>query len=230
MKSMAYSAPRQLEHVEVVGQTTSNLSFGNNQNVYSAHAKKVRTPLEHPTPIDSEAKNKQRELLILRLRQAIQAKGIRGLVNLKRQFRIMDANESGFLELVEFQQAIDDLKIPNLCESEVLMLFSAFDMDKSGAIDFHELMDVLIGPLSVNRQRLVQEAFKHLDVNGNGTLDLDEVKAKFDPSRHPDVKARTKTLEEARFEFYNLFTNLHSTNKNFKNDREVTLDDFMEYH
>ena len=91
-------------------------------------------------------------------------------------------------------------------------------------------MDVLIGPLSVNRQRLVQEAFKHLDVNGNGTLDLDEVKAKFDPSRHPDVKARTKTLEEARFEFYNLFTNLHSTNKNFKNDREVTLDDFMEYH
>jgi hypothetical protein len=71
MKSMAYSAPRQLEHVEMVGQTTSNLSFGNNQNVYSAHAKKVRTPLEHPTPIDSEAKNKQRELLILRLRQAI---------------------------------------------------------------------------------------------------------------------------------------------------------------
>lgn len=122
------------------------------------------------------------------------------------------------------------MKIPNLCESEVHMLFEAFDIDRSGAIDFTELMDVLVGPLSGYRKRLVEEAFHHLDANHNGTLDLDEVKFKFDPTRHPDVMAKVKTVEEARFEFYNLFTNLHSTNKNFTNDREVTLDDFCEYH
>jgi hypothetical protein len=34
---------------------------------------------------------------------------------------------------------------------------------------------------------------------------LDEVKEKFDPSRHPEVKSGQKTIEEARFEFYDLF-------------------------
>jgi len=69
--------------------------------------------------VDGHAKKEQRNLLVVRLRQAIQARGVRGLVNLKRQFKIMDADASGHLNLAEFQQAIDDLKVANLCESEV---------------------------------------------------------------------------------------------------------------
>lgn len=77
---------------------------------------------------------------------------------------------------------------------------------------------------------MVEEAFKHLDKNKNGVLELDEVKAKYDPSRHPDVLSRVKTPEEARFEFYNLFTSLHSANKGFRDEKVVTLEDFIEYH
>jgi hypothetical protein len=91
-------------------------------------------------------------------------------------------------------------------------------------------MNTLTGVMSLYRNRLVEEAFEWIDTNRSGTLDLDELKGKFDPSRHPDVKARLKTVEEARFEFFNLFTNLHSANKGFTNDREVTLSDFMDYH
>lgn len=76
----------------------------------------------------------------------------------------------------------------------------------------------------------MQEAFKHLDIDKSGVLELGEVKAKFDPSRHPDVLSRIKTTEEARFEFYNLFTSLHSANKGFRDDKVVTLEDFIEYH
>jgi hypothetical protein len=39
-----------------------------------------------------------------------------------------------------------------------------------------------------------------------------------------------KNAEEARFEFQNLFTSLHSANKGFRNDTRVTLDDFKEWH
>lgn len=42
--------------------------------------------------------------------------------------------------------------------------------------------------------------------------------------------SRIKTTEEARFEFYNLFTSLHSANKGFTDDKIVTPVDFMEYH
>lgn len=76
----------------------------------------------------------------------------------------------------------------------------------------------------------MNEAYQQLDANRDQQLSLDEVKERFEPSRHPDVKAGVKTVEEAKFEFYNLFTSLHSANKNFKNDRTVTLADFQSYH
>jgi hypothetical protein len=36
------------------------------------------------------------------------------------------------------------------------------------------------------------------------------------------VLRRIKTIEEARFEFLNVFTSLHSSNRGFKNDKVVT--------
>jgi len=46
-----------------------------------------------------------------------------------------------------------------------------------------------LGPMSEFRTRLVQEAFQKLDSNKNGTLEIGEIKEKFDPSRHPEVKS-----------------------------------------
>ena len=110
------------------------------------------------------------------------------------------------------------------------MLFNLFDGDKNGEVSFTEFLNALIGLLNPVRTRLVQDAFYGLDQNNSGALDLDEVKIRFDPSRHPDVRANVKTIEEVRFEFLNLFTSLHSTTKGFKNERAVTLEDFLEYH
>jgi hypothetical protein len=49
-----------------------------------------------------------------------------------------------------------------------------------------------------------------LDANGNGVLEIDEVKLKFDPSRHPDVNSGIKTVEECRYEFYDMFSTHHN--------------------
>lgn len=61
-------------------------------------------------------------------------------------------------------------------------------------------------------------------------MDLEQVKNSFDPSRHPDVLKGYKTTEEAKFEFCNLFTSLHSANKWFRNDTSVKYEDFLEWH
>ena len=91
-------------------------------------------------------------------------------------------------------------------------------------------MNALLGSLNENRLQLVQMAFRKLDANGNGTLDLNEVKDKFDPSRHPDVKSGFKTIDDCRSEFIFLFSVNHSVSQNFKPDREVPLNEFIEYH
>lgn len=41
-------------------------------------------------------------------------------------------------------------------------------------------------------------------------MDLDEVKDKFDPSRHPDVKSGLKSVDDCRSEFYELFSIHHN--------------------
>ena len=109
-------------------------------------------------------------------------------------------------------------------------LFNVFDKNGDGKIIFDEFLKTLCGELSPLRVRLVQECFKKLDVNGNNLLDLSEVKQVFDPSRHPDVVAGVKTIEEARFSFFDLFTTFHNASVGFTGETAITLEEFLEYH
>lgn len=124
-------------------------------------------------------------------------RGVKGLIGLKKQFKLIDLDGSGALDFGEFSKALNDFKM-NVAEDEAENLFSIFDKNHDGTINFEEFMHSLLGELSSFRQSLVKQAFSKLDANGNGTLDVSEVKEKFDPSRHPDAKNGTKTVEDCR--------------------------------
>lgn len=66
-------------------------------------------------------------------------------------------------------------------------------------------MSSILGDLNEFRVRLVNQAFSKLDENQNGVLEVDEVKMKFDATRHPDVKNGSKTVEECKSEFFDMF-------------------------
>lgn len=59
---------------------------------------------------------------------------------------------------------------------------------------------------------------------------MNEIKNRFQPARHPEVLKGVKTVEEARFEFFNLFTTLHNANNSFNSEAKVTFNDFKEWH
>lgn len=230
-KSIVYNDERKdFSYKETTGQTSKDFSLADNKSLYEDHVKATQPRQVFNAPHPQKSAEAQKELLANRFKQALSARGVRGMIALKRQFKLMDSDNSGQVCLSEFQQAMDDLKVPQVSESELQMLFRAFDKNDDNLISFDEFINYLVGELSESRLRLVKEAFQKLDLNRNGYLDLDEVKNQFDPTRHPDVKAGVKTTEEARFEFFSLFTSLHSANKNFTNSREVTLDDFTQYH
>jgi len=91
-------------------------------------------------------------------------------------------------------------------------------------------MAAICGELNPLRKRLVNEAFDKLDANGNGVLELDEVKNSFVAERHPDVISGMKTPEQCRFGFFEMFTSFHNANNNFSGERAVTRTEFLEYH
>jgi hypothetical protein len=181
-------------------------------------------------PSNPSALESQKQLLLNKFRQAVQTRGVRGFITLKRKLRQTDVEQSGLLDLNQFLQAFDEMQISNVQSSELKMCFDLYDSAKIGRIEYAKFMQDLTTELSPFRQRLVQEAFHHLDANKNGVLDLYELKNKFNPNRHPDVLAKKKTVEEARFEFQNLFTSMHSANRGFRDEPEVSLDDFLEWH
>ncbi len=91
-------------------------------------------------------------------------------------------------------------------------------------------MSSILGDLNEVRANIVRLAFQKLDANGNGSLEVDEVKTKFDASRHPDVKNGSKTIEECKGEFFDMFMTHHNVAQSFKADKSVSLSEFLEYH
>lgn len=86
-------------------------------------------------------------ILVERFRDKLKSRGGRGLIGLRRQFKIMDDNNSGSLDLYEFKKGIKDFQI-DVDPKDIDGLFKAFDIDGSGQISFDEFIRVVVGPMN----------------------------------------------------------------------------------
>ena len=127
-------------YTEVPGQPSKEFTLYNNESLYDKYAQQTLKPIEQPQK-SKASWQAQRDLLVFRLRTALSARGVRGLINLKRQFKLADTDGSNSLDYVEFLKAFNDLKIANVAESEVKMLFDLFDSNHDGAIQYPEFLD-----------------------------------------------------------------------------------------
>lgn len=80
------------------------------------------------------------------------------MIGLRRQFKIMDDNGSGTLDMQEFKKGIRDFRV-DMDPQDVENLFKAFDLNGSGDIDFDEFIRVVVGPMNQFRTNLCKKAF-----------------------------------------------------------------------
>jgi len=59
--------------------------------------------------------------------------------------------------------------------------------------------------MNASRLKWVRIAFSKLDKNGNGVVDISDIKGTYNASRHPDVKAGKKTEDEVLNEWLDQF-------------------------
>lgn len=141
----------------------------------------------------------------------------------------MDDNNSGTIDLNEFKKAVKDFKV-DLTDTEIKLVFQAFDRDSSGEIDYDEFVRGVRGPMNSFRKNIVMGAFKKIDRDGSGILDINDIKGVYNARSHPEVKSGKKTEDEILGEFIETFEQHHALSGKGIRDRQVTPEEFIEYY
>lgn len=169
------------------------------------------------------------EELVERLRTKLASRGARGIIGLSKQFRIMDDNHSMSLDKYEFNKAMQDYML-GFSEGEISRLFSFFDYDRSGLVEYDEFLRTIRGPMNPARKAIVGKAFAIMDKDNNGYLDINDIRGTYTASKHPDVISGKKTEQQVLGEFLETFETNHNLRNNEAPDHIVTKGEFEEYY
>lgn len=169
------------------------------------------------------------EQLAEQLKTKLASRGARGVIGLQRQFKIMDDDNSKSLNKYEFNKAMTDYML-GFSAAENSALFEYFDVDGSGSISYDEFIRAVRGPMNMTRKKIVAQAFKKLDKDGNGWIDINDVRGVYNARKHPDVLSGKKTEDNILQEFLETFETHHSMRNNNAPNYVVTKEEFEEYY
>jgi len=141
----------------------------------------------------------------------------------------MDDDNSRNLDIYEFTKAMKDYML-GFNDGEIKTLFSYFDIDRGGSVDYDEFIRILRGPMNPARKRIVAQAYNKLDKDRSGYIDINDIKGVYNASKHPDVIQGKKTEEQILLEFLETFETHHSLRNNNAPDHIVTKEEFEEYY
>jgi len=150
-------------------------------------------------------------------------------LGLKRIFKIMDDDGSGYLDKQEFNKALKDYRV-TVTPEEGNRLYSIFDLNRDGNISYDEFLRGVVGEMNQFRKNLVKKAFDKLDANKNGVVEIDDIKGVYNAKNHPDVKLGKKTEEEVLSEFLDTFELHYALSHPGSRDKIITFDEFIEYY
>ncbi|RLN56343.1 hypothetical protein BBJ28_00001539 [Nothophytophthora sp. Chile5] len=153
--------------------------------------------------------------VLRKLQTGLRIRGLQALVALGRCLRLGDQDGDGLLTLAEFRRALQtsyeateatDQPQSPLSDADLRGLFSHLNSDRSGFVAVDAALELVRGPTSARRLRLVQTAYQTLArETGSALLDACEVVQRYDANRHPDVIAQRKSEEQCFREFVENF-------------------------
>jgi hypothetical protein len=86
------------------------------------------------------------------------------------------------------------------------------------------------GELNEFRRGIIEKAFRKIDKDGSGEIDIDDIKDLYNATKHPDVVQGRKTEQQILVEFLETFETHHNIKNNTSRDAKITLEEFTEYY
>ena len=80
------------------------------------------------------------------------------------------------------------------------------------------------------RKKIVFNAFRSIDINKNGAVNINYIKNKYNAKNHPDVKSGKKNENEVYNDFIYYFDIAYNYLNGSQGDGYVIFDDFLEYY
>ena len=121
----------------------------------------------------------------------------------------MDDDGSKSISLYEFGKACKDFKV-GISEDNVPILFEQFDSNRDGTLNIDEFLMAIRGELNDFRTAIVEKAFRKIDKDSSGLIDIDDIKDLYNAKKHPDVIQGKKTEEQILMEFLETFETHHN--------------------
>ena len=172
--------------------------------------------------------NAKKEEALIKFINEVKNLGTTSLISLMRLFKLNDISNTKELELYEFSKSLHEFET-ELKEEEISNLFGYFDKENTGAINYINFINAIRGPMNQKRILILKEAFKKLDIDKGGQVELAEIKLQFNAKNDKNVKSGEKTEEEVYTEFVETFQMNHDNRVGPRNKR-VTLDEFLDYY
>ena len=104
----------------------------------------------------------------------------------------MDDDGSKTISEYEFAKACKDFKV-GINEENVPIVFAAFDSNRDGTLNYDEFLMAIRGELNEFRRGIIEKAFRKIDRDGSGEIDIEDIKDLYNASKHPDVVQGRKT-------------------------------------
>jgi len=163
------------------------------------------------------------EELLTRIRSELKQRGVDNIASIGRRFRIIDDDHDGKISKPEFEKACHEAAI-GLSAEEMQDLWAYCTQNGSNFIAYEDFLRGVRGPLNSRRQAIVDMAFKVVDVDGSGIIDINDLLMRYNADNHPDVKqSKTEAIEIFR-KFINTF------DVGGVRDGQVTSQEFRKYY
>jgi Ca2+-binding EF-hand superfamily protein len=166
------------------------------------------------------------DFLIPDLRSKLGGRGVRGLLGLARQFKMLDSNSSKLVDHDDFASTLRSYRL-GLSEEAIEQLYSEFS-DTSGYANYDAFIKTLRGALPPSRRVVIEQAYDQLVAQSRGGVKLQTLASSFNCREHPDVTSANKTEEEAYNDFLDTFEVCYELSAP-RSDGQVTKQHFDEY-